>query len=103
MRVPAGYPKTGNPPFTWEQSAKDAMLLKGFGGQADWGVSRMLYRWEGYNGFGYSIRGLSTPYLWSFSQLYTKGRFVADHVFDPDAVSAQCGAAVLLKALQARL
>ncbi|MDQ3815011.1 MAG: hypothetical protein M3347_13810, partial [Armatimonadota bacterium] len=28
---------------------------------------------------------------------YTKGKFVADGVFDPNAVSKQCGAAVLLR------
>jgi lysozyme family protein len=40
-----------------------------------------------------------TPYLWSFSSLYEKGKFVADGVFDPAAVSKQCGAAVMLKAV----
>ena len=53
-------------------------------------------------GFGYRSRDVATPYLWSYSQHYTKGRFVADHVFNPNAVSKQAGAAVLLKALQAK-
>jgi len=43
--------------------------------------------------------GIPTPYLWSGSQHYRKGKYVADHVFDPEAVSGQVGAAVLLKAL----
>jgi lysozyme family protein len=37
--------------------------------------------------------------LWSFSTLYDKGRFVADHRFDPNAESRQAGAAVILKQL----
>lgn len=103
VHVPAGRPAAGLPPFTWEASARDAMAMKGYVGQDDWSVARMLYRWEAYNGFGYRRRGLPSPYLWSFSTLYAKGRFVRDHVFDPESVSRQCGAAVLLKALQAHL
>ncbi len=40
-----------------------------------------------------------TPYLWSFSNHYSKGKFVADGVWDANAVSKQCGAAVMLKML----
>jgi lysozyme family protein len=100
VHVPAGRPVLGNPPFTWEASARDALEMKAYVGQKDWSITRMLYRWEAYNGFGYRQRGLPSPYLWSFSQHYTKGRFVADHQFDPENSSQQCGAAVLLKALQ---
>ena len=101
VRVPAGRPITGQPPFTWEQSAEDALRMKGFVGLADWSIASMLFRWESYNGMGYRTRGLPSPYLWSFSNLYTKGRFVADHQFDPNAVSGQAGAGRLLKELQA--
>ena len=37
------------------------------------------------------------PYLWSFSSLYEKGRYVADHRFDRVAVSMQAGAATMLR------
>ncbi|OUM00606.1 hypothetical protein [Variovorax sp. JS1663] len=100
IHVPAGRPQSGNPPFRWEDSARDALAMKGYVGQTDWSVARMLFRWEAFNGFGYRRRGLPSPYLWSFSPVYVKGRFVADHVFDPESVSKQCGAAVLLKMLQ---
>lgn len=43
--------------------------------------------------------GINSPYLWSFSDQWTKGKFVADHKFDPNATSKQCGAAVMLRAL----
>ena len=97
---PAGRPPNGQPPFTWEQSANDALTSHrpSIVNQTDWSLPAILYRLEGYNGFGY--RGLApplnTPYLWSFSNQYTSGKFIADHVFDPKAVSSQCGAAVLL-------
>ena len=100
-RVPSGRPEAGTPPFTWEESAEDALRMKRFVNQSDWSVAAMLFRWESFNGFGYRSRNLATPYLWSFSNIYEGGLFVADHVFDSDARSKQCGAAVLLKRLQA--
>ncbi len=46
---------------------------------------------------GYRKKGIHTPYLWSYSNHYSKGKFTNDGVFDPDAISKQCGAAVLLR------
>ncbi|MEH6434756.1 hypothetical protein [Massilia sp. DD77] len=99
VRVPAGRPVAGNPPFSWEESARDALEYEGFVGLDDWNVATMLYRWERFNGMGYRKQGIHSPYLWSYSNLYEKGRFVEDHKFNPDSVSKQCGAAVLLKEL----
>lgn len=99
-RVPKGRPRGGTPPYTWEESAEDALRMKGYVGQSNWSLAAMLFRWEMFNGMGYRIRGLASPYLWSFSNVYTGGLFVADHVFDPAARSKQCGAAVLLRRLQ---
>jgi len=45
------------------------------------------------------IYKINTPYLWSFSNHYSKGKFVADNKWSWSAVSAQCGAAVMLKVL----
>ena len=104
VHVPRGQPEA--PPengerYTWEESATAAMRLKGFDQDDDWSLPRLLYRWERYNGFGYRSRAVPTPYLWSFSTLYDKGRFVADHQFDPDARSRQAGAATMVKGLVA--
>jgi lysozyme family protein len=100
VQVPKGFPKTGTPPFTWLQSALDAMRLKKFDQVTDWSVPHMLYLLEAYNGFGYRRRALPSPYLWSFSNIYTKGKFVMDNKFDPEAVSKQCGAGLMLKSMQ---
>jgi lysozyme family protein len=99
VRVPAGRPPAGSPPFTWRQSAVDAMTMKRFHEVGDWSAPHMLYLLEKYNGFGYRMRRLPTPYLWSFSNLYEKGKFVQDGRYDPEAVSKQCGAALMLKAV----
>jgi lysozyme family protein len=102
VHEPKGRPATGTEPFTWEQSAEDALKRRRLDrvGQGSWTLARTLYELEGYNGFGYRKFNKATPYLWSFCQHYDKGRYVADHKYDPDARSRQCGAAVLLKQLE---
>ena len=98
-QVPAGRPLKWLPPSDWESSATDAMKLLGFSGQSDWSLERTLYRLEAYNGFGYRSLGVPTPYLWSFSQHYDRGKFVADGKFSRTARSQQCGAGVMLRML----
>jgi lysozyme family protein len=99
--VPAGRPPTGAPPFTWEESAVDALTLQRFDAVSAWPLSRILFQLEGYNGFGYRRPNISifTPYLWSGCQHYVKGKFGGDGSFNPDLVSQQIGGAVLLKML----
>lgn len=102
VQVPAGRP-LADPQFgkiyTWEESAWDWFKLKNWHKWQDWGVQDLLYRFEANNGFGYRKRQVATPYLWSFSNHYDKGKFVADGKYDDDAVSKQVGAAILLKEL----
>ncbi len=97
VNVPAGRPVKGTPPFTWEASAVDALTYDGFTAWRDWTVGGTLYKLEGYNGMGYRKGGIPSPYLWSGSQHYTRGKYVADGKFDPKAVSSQLGAAVVLR------
>lgn len=99
VNVPAGRPRTGRAPFTWEASAVDALEYDGFTSWTDWSVAGTLYKLEGYNGMGYRKRNLPSPYLWSGSQHYSRGKYVADGRFDAAAVSSQVGAAVLLAQL----
>lgn len=99
VQVPKGRPELGAPPFTWLESAIDAMRLKKFDDLDDWSIGVTLDRLERYNGLGYRKRGLPSPYLWGFSEHYKKGKFVADGVFDPEAVSKQCGGAALIRRL----
>lgn len=104
-RVPAGRPAPdiADPPFAWSTSAVDALTQGNHKLHlvAGWSRERELYELERYNGFGYRRRGLATPYLWSGSDRYIKGKFVRDGVFDPDAVSAQIGAGTIMKAMLA--
>ena len=100
--VPQGFPKKGAPPFSWEDSAEDALRIKGLDKWADWGIPAMLFKMEQYNGFGYRMHGINSPYLWSFSNQYSKGKFTSDGIFDPNAVSRQIGGAVILRRMSER-
>jgi lysozyme family protein len=99
--VPKNRPATGTPPFAWEFSAADALKLQKLDRVGDWSIPGLLFQLEKYNGFGYRLRHpeVLSPYLWSFCTHYTKGKFVADGTFSENAVSAQCGAAVILRRL----
>lgn len=97
--VPAGRPVTGKPPFTFEESAIDALIYQGLHLVMNWGIPFMLYKLEAYNGYGYRGHGINSPYLWAGSNHYTKGKYIADHVFSKTAVSSQIGAALILRGI----
>jgi len=97
--VPSGRPKNGTPPFTWEESAKDLCVLKGYDTINTWNIELLLFKLEANNGFGYRRKGINTPYLWSFTNHYKKGKYVADGKYSTEAISKQVGAAILLKLL----
>jgi lysozyme family protein len=96
VRMPRGRPKEGIPPFTWEQSAEDAIRLEKLSEKKIWALEDTLLVFERYNGFGHRGR-VPSPYLWSGSNLYEKGGFVRDGRFDANYVYKRVGTAVLLK------
>ena len=98
-RVPSGRPQSWNPPNSWEASAVDALRQQGLADLGEWSLPRALWRLERYNGFGYRARGVPTPYLWSLSSIYIKGKYTSDGSFSATKVSKQCGCAALLKYL----
>lgn len=99
IQVPRGRPVNGQPPFTWEESATDALEYDSFTSWTDWSLPGTLYKLEGYNGWGYRRYHpeVLSPYLWSFSEHYTRGKYAADGQWSPTLVSRQCGAAVILR------
>lgn len=99
VRVPAGRPTEGTPPFSWEESARDAIAVNRYDKWNDWSIAGMLVAWERYNGLGYRPYGIHSPYVWACTDLYAKGRYVADGRFDANAESRQCGAVAMLKGL----
>jgi lysozyme family protein len=94
----------GRGPFTsWEAAAIDA--LQDCPPRAahwdDWSIGGSLCLLEQYNGEGYWNLGLPSPYLWSFTDRYSHGKYTADGHFDPNAVDHQIGCAALLQRMTA--
>jgi len=107
VHVPAGRPKTGNPPFAWEVSAIDALGGDDQYRGKSWGIEETLFFLECYNGTGYRVgRGQATnpprrtPYLWSYTNHYQSGKYIQDGVFSSTAVSNQVGCAAMLRTLK---
>jgi len=82
---------------TFDRSAADALAFDHLDHRDGWDIAEICYRFEGFNGFGYRTHGIHSPYLWAGCQHYKAGKYVADHHFDPSAVSQQLGSAVILK------
>lgn len=109
VNVPAGRPRpqTGKPPFTWEESAIDALEYDGATAIRSWDLPTVFWFLERYNGWGYRTgRGCNTTppcrsaYIYSFTNHYIKGKYVYDGTFDPNAVSDQVGCMAQLKQLE---
>ena len=77
----------------------DAIAANRYDKWNDWSIAGMLVAWERYNGLGYRPHGIHSPYVWACTDLYAKGRYVADGRFDANAESRQCGAVAMLKGL----
>lgn len=99
VNVPSGRPTSGEPPFTWAESAKDALVYEGFDEWKDWSIAGTLFVLEKYNGFGARAKGIHSGYLWSGSNQYSSGKYIADHLWSKGAVDKQVGAAVIIKRL----
>lgn len=93
----------GRGPFrSFEDAAVDALVncAPRAATNTDWSIAGMLTLLERYNGLGYFKRGLPSPYIWSGTDQYTRGKYVADGKFDPNVVDKQLGCAGLILAMQ---
>ena len=102
INIPAGRPEIWPPPNgedPWEYSAADAIRLEGLANVDVGKLGELLARFERLNGLGYRQHGLFTPYLWSGTDLYERGKYVSDGHFDPEAVSEEIGVVALLRRL----
>ena len=98
-------------PFpNWEAAAMDALVIcpPHAAHWTDWTIGGALTLLEQYNGLGYA-RGpvdhatghqyppQASPYIWSGTDQYHRGKYIADGHFDADAVDHQTGCAALLQ------
>jgi len=101
-RISTHVPK-GRGPFTsWEAAAIDALVnCSPYAARnKDWSVGGLLTMLEQYNGLGYANKGIPSPYVWSGTDQYERGKYVADGVFDRNAVDKQLGCAGLILAMK---
>ena len=105
LKAPTRYEPANRPPgrgpFTFEESAIDALRFDRVHLWQDWSVAGMLFQLEGFDGWGYRMyhAGVLSPYLWSGSQHYASGKYVGDGEWIATAGSKQTGAEVLLQRL----
>lgn len=99
VHVPAGR----GPFKSWEDAAVDALMnCAPFAARnKNWSVGGALTELEGYNGLGYSVRGVPSPYIWAGTDQYVSGKYVKDGVYDPAVIDKQLGCAGLLMAMMA--
>lgn len=93
-------PKGLGPWSSFQEALKFAVTQDGLDQISEWSIERLLYQAEKWNGFGYRRRGINSPYVWSYTNQYHGGKYVADGKFDPAAWDQQIGVAALFKFLQ---
>ena len=98
-RVTTETPAGRGPFDNFHDGALDALRYDGLDKIHDWSAASVGYHLEAYNGWGYLSKPIVSPYIASWSNKYTKGKYVKDHDYDADAVSQQPGALTILKVL----
>jgi len=100
-KVTTIVPKGRGPFKSFKEAAVDALVdcAPYAAKNTDWSAGGALTMFEQYNGLGYANKGLPSPYVWAGTDQYIRGKYVADGVFDPNAVDQQLGGAGLLKFL----
>lgn len=95
----------GRGPFkTWEQGCWDAIEFKGLHLKKDWSIGEFLLLAESFNGTGYrKYHNMQSPYIFSGSNIYVKGKYPSDGKFDKNEVSSQIGVALYYKEIIDRL
>lgn len=97
-RVSTHVPSGRGPFASWEDGAYDALVtLKDLNSIRDWPIERIAYECERYNGWGYRNHGIPSAYVWSFSNIYRGGKYIADGVWSATAMDKQCGTLPLIK------
>ncbi|MBK9366595.1 MAG: hypothetical protein IPN01_09755 [Deltaproteobacteria bacterium] len=89
----------------WEDAAIHALGMKGKLAK-DLGMASnttdmaaMATYAEHYNGLGYANKGKPSPYVYSGTDQYDKGKYVRDGVYDPNTKDKQLGVVAMIKSI----
>lgn len=85
-------PKGRGPFESFLAGAIDAVKVEGWGHVIDWRLEKQLYYCGLFNG----LYSLQTPYLWGGTNQQKRGKYVADHVYNPFVWDPQPGCAPIL-------
>jgi len=92
----------GRGPFTsWEKAGVDALVncAPHASWWKDWSAGGTMTLLEKYNGLGYARMGRPSPYIWSGTDQYSRGKYIRDGVYSAVVVDSQLGCAGLLMAM----
>lgn len=97
-RISIHVPKGRGPFSSWEAAAEDALVVcpPHVSQWTDWTPGGAMTLLEQYNGLGYASKDLPSPYVWSGTDQYIKGKYVADGHYDPNVVDKQLGCAGMI-------
>lgn len=103
-RVTTIVPKGRGPfmqphPEDFIAGAVDALHIDGTDKITDWSLSRCAYEAENFNGWGYRSKGIPSPYVFGATSVQKPGKFIADHVYDPEKMDPQLGVVAIIKEL----
>jgi lysozyme family protein len=97
----------GRGPFfgadAWERGCLDALIdcAPHAAKWKDWTPGGTATIWEEYNGLGYAAMGVPSAYVWSGSNQYVSGKYIADHVYRSGVVDVQEGCMPILSRMMA--
>lgn len=94
----------GRGPFkSWEDAALDALIkcAPHAAQWKDWSPGGTMTLLEQYNGLAYANHGVPSPYIWSGTDQYIRGKVLVDHGPIEPVVDKQLGCAGLILAMQA--
>lgn len=102
-QVSTHVPKGRGPFSSWEAAAVDALAVcPPYASKwKDWSAGGTMTLLEQYNGLGYANKGIPSPYVWSGTDQYVSGKYIADGVFSAATVDKQLGCAGLIVAMAA--
>jgi lysozyme family protein len=101
--VSVHVPRGRGPFATWEDGAVDALVHCDPypASNKDWTPGPFLTMLEEYNGLGYFMHGIPSPYVWSGTDQvrHPSGKYVRDGVFNSHVDDEQDGCAGMLLAM----
>lgn len=81
--------------------AIDAVRQEDWGNVLDWRLEKQLFYEEAFNGPGYYLHGIPSPYLFGGTTIQVPGKYVRDRVWDPNFEDLQIGCAGIMQVIAA--